>query len=123
MKKVITVLFSIFTIASVFAKPIEYRWKIDSTKFTAVTDDENEPNDFSMFDDESIVRIAKNSIPATLSSGEKLVYYNYNFFDKADEYCRKYYRCLMMSKDRKVLLADFYVEDGRKLRLVYAIQK
>lgn len=123
MKKIITVLFSIFTIASVFAKPIEYGWKIDSTKFTAITDDENEPNDFSMFDDETIVRIAKGSIPERLSSGEKLVYFNYKFFDVADEYCKKYYRCLMMSEDRKALLAEFYVEDGRKLRLVYAIQK
>ena len=123
MKKIITVLFTVFTIASVFAKPVEYRWKIDSTKFTAITDDENEPNDFSMFDDETIVRIAKGSIPERLSSGEKLVYYNYNFFDEADEYCSKYYRCLMMSENRKVLLADFYVEDGRKLRLVYPIQK
>ena len=123
MKKIITVLFSIFTIASVFAKPVEYGWKIDSTKFTVFTDDENEPNDFSMFTDESIVRIAKGSMPEKLDTGEKLVYYNYNFFDKADEYCSKYYRCLMTSEDRKFLLADFYVEDGRKLRLVYAIQK
>lgn len=123
MKKIITVLFTVFTIASVFAKPIEYRWKIDSTKFTAITDDENEPNDFSMFTDEAIIRIAKNSIPETLPSGEKLVYYSYNFFNEADEYCSKYYRCLMMSEDRKALLADFYIEDGRKLRLVYSIQK
>ena len=123
MKKIITVLFSIFTIASVFAKPIEYGWKIDSTKFTVFTDDENEPNDFSMFTDEAIIRIAKNSMPETLPSGEKLVYCDYNFFDEADEYCSKYYRCSMISEDRKFLLADFYVEDGRKLRLVYAIQK
>ena len=123
MKKIITVLFTVFIITSVFAKPIEYGWKIDSTKFTAITDDENEPNDFSMFTDETIIRIAKNSMPEKLPSGEKLIYYNYNFFDEADEYCRKYYRCSMMSENRKVLLADFYVEDGRKLRLVYAIQK
>ena len=84
MKKIITVLFAVFTIASVFAKPVEYRWKIDSTKFTAITDDENEPNDFSMFDDETIIRIAKNSIPDKLPSGEKLVYYSYNFFNEAD---------------------------------------
>ena len=123
MKKIITVLFAVFTIASVFAKPIEYRWKIDSTKFTAVTDDENEPNDFSYLTDETIIRIAKNSIPEKLPSGEKLVFYNYNFFDEADEYCSKYYRSLMMSENGKALLADFYIEDGRKLRLVYAIQK
>ena len=123
MKKIITVLFAVFTIASVFAKPVEYRWKIDSTKFTAITDDENEPNDFSMFDDETIVRIAKNSMPEKLKTGESLVFFNYKFFDVADEYCRKYYRCLMMSENRNALLADFYVEDGRKLRLVYAIQK
>ena len=123
MKKIITVLFSIFTIASVFAKPVEYRWKIDSTKFTAITDDENEPNDFSMFDDETIVRIAKGSMPEKLETGEKLVYFDYKFFDEADEYCRKYYRCSMISENRKFLLAEFYVEDGRKLRLVYAIQK
>ena len=123
MKKIITVLFSIFTIASVFAKPIEYGWKIDSTKFTAITDDENEPKNFSHLTDESIIRIAKGSIPEKLSSGEKFIYFNYKFFDKADEYCKKYYRCLMMSEDRKAFLAEFYVEDGRKLRLVYAIQK
>ena len=123
MKKIITVLFAVFTMVSVFAKTIEYRYKIDSTKFIAITDDENEPNDFSYLTDEAMIRVAKNSIPATLPSGEKLVYYNYNFFDEADEYCSKYYRCFMMSENRKVLLADFYVEDGRKLRLVYAIQK
>ena len=123
MKKIFTVLFSIFTMASVFAKPIEYSWKIDSTKFTAITDDENEPNDFSMFDDETIVRIAKGSMPDKLPSGENLVYCDYNFFDEADEYCSKYYRCSMISENRKFLLAEFYVEDGRKLRLVYAIQK
>ena len=123
MKKIITVLFSIFTIASVFAKPVEYRWKIDSTKFTAITDDENEPNNFSHLTDETIVRIAKGSMPDKLETGEKLVYCDYNFFDEADEYCSKYYRCLMTSENRKFLLADFYVEDGRKLRLVYAIQK
>lgn len=123
MRKITTVLFTVFTIASVFAKPIEYGWKIDSTEFTAITDDENEPNNFSHLTDESIIRVAKNSVPERLSSGEKLVYFNYKFFDVADEYCSKYYRCLMMSEDRKALLAEFYVEDGRKLRLVYAIQK
>ena len=123
MKKIITVLFTVFTIASVFAKPVEYRWKIDSTNFTAITDDENEPNDFSMFDDETIVRIAKNSVPEKLDTGESLVFFDYKFFDFADEYCKKYYRCYITSENRKAFLAEFYVEDGRKLRLVYAIQK
>ena len=123
MKKIITVLFTIFTIASIFAKPIEYGWKIDSTNFTVITDDENEPNDFSMFDDETIVRIAKNSVPEKLDTGESLVFFDYKFFDFADEYCKKYYRCYITSENRKAFLAEFYVEDGRKLRLVYAIQK
>lgn len=123
MKKIITVLFTVFTIASVFAKPIEYGWKIDSTEFTVITDDENEPNDFSHLTDESIIRIAKNSVPEKLDTGESLVFFDYKFFDVADEYCKKYYRCLMMSENRNALLAEFYVEDGRKLRLVYAIQK
>ena len=123
MKKIITVLFTVFTIASIFAKPVEYRWKIDSTNFTAITDDENEPNDFSMFDDETIVRIAKNSVPEKLDTGESLVFFDYKFFDFADEYCKKYYRCYITSENRKAFLAEFYVEDGRKLRLVYAIQK
>lgn len=123
MKKIITVLFAVFTIASIFAKPVEYGWKIDSTEFTVTTDDENEPNDFSHFTDESIVRIAKNSMPEKLDTGESLVFFDYKFFDVADEYCKKYYRCLMISKNRNVLLADFYVEDGRKLRLIYSIEK
>ena len=123
MKKIITVLFAVFTMMSIFAKPIEYGWKIDSTKFTAITDDENEPNDFSHLTDESIVRIAKNSVPEKLETGESLVFFDYKFFDVVDEYCRKYYRCFITSENRKAFLAEFYVEDGRKLRLIYAIQK
>ena len=75
MKKIITVLMVVFTIASVFAKPIVLKSDVGFL----VANDERKPYDFSGMSDEEILSLILECMPKEIS--------------------------------------------GRKLRLVYAIQK
>ena len=117
MKKIITVLMVVFTIASVFAKPIVLKSDVGFL----VANDERKPYDFSGMSDEEILSLILECMPKEIS-GRKPIYLK-NEITKIDEYAKKYNNYIMVDYEQTVACVGENLSNGRMIVITYMLEK
>ena len=117
MKKIITVLMVVFTMVSMFAKPIVLKSDVGFL----VANDERKPNDFSGKSDEEILALILECMPKEIN-GRKPVYLKHEI-TKIDEYAEKYNNYLMVDYEQTVACLGENLGNGRMIVITYMLEK
>ena len=117
MKKIITVLMVVFTMVSMFAKPIVLKSDVGFL----VANDERKPNDFSGMSDEEILALILECMPKEIN-GRKPVYLKHEI-TKIDEYAEKYNNYIMVDYEQTVACLGENLGNGRMIVITYMLEK
>ena len=117
MKKIITILFAVLAMSSIFAKPIVLKSNVGFL----VANDERKPNDFSGKSDEEILALILECMPKEIN-GRKPVYLKHEI-TKIDEYAEKYNNYLMVDYKQTVARLGENLGNGRMIVINYRLEK
>ena len=117
MKKIITVLFAVLAMSSIFAKPIVLKSDVGFL----VANDERKPNDFSGKSDEEILALMLECMPKEIN-GRKPIYLNHKI-TKIDEYAEKYNNYMMVNYEQTVACLGENLGNGRMIVINYMLEK
>ena len=117
MKKIITVLFAVLAMSSMFAKSITLKFE----GCFLVADDERKPNDYNgMSDDEILARLIY-CMPKEVN-GRNLIYLSYKIKD-IDYLAKKYNNYLLVDDEQTVMRLGENLSDGRMMIINYMLKK
>ena len=115
MKKIIfLVLVLVFGFNTLFAETNA----LESDGFIYMFDDENQPNDFSGFDDLGIISLIAYHAPKTFGS-KKLTIYKSTIYNEPFELTDKYYSVYVFNEDRDFFAILENIGDGRYAEIVF----
>ena len=117
MKKIITVLFAVLAMSSMFAKSIVLKF---DTGFL-VANDERKPTDFSGKSDEEILSLILECMPKEIN-GRKPIYLKHEI-TKIDKYAKKYNNYIAVDYEQTVACLGENLGNGRMIFITYMLKK